>query len=54
MRNLSNMNISTVQLFNNMTDEDFQYIHEAGKLNEFCTALSLDLQQKKYDERFEA
>jgi hypothetical protein len=56
MRNFNNMTISSVQLFNNMTDEDFMYVHEAGKLSDLCVALSLDLQEKKQDdkERYEA
>jgi len=54
MRNLRDMTISTKQLFNNMTDEDFMIVHEAGKLKEFCDALSIDLQPKRDDERFEA
>ena len=47
MKNFNNMTISSVQLFNNMTDEDFMFVHEAGKLKEFCLALSLDLQESK-------
>ncbi len=40
------MQISTVQLFNNMTDEDFIFVHESGKLKELCTLLSLEIQPK--------
>jgi len=56
MKNFQNVNINTIQLFNNMTDEDFMVVHEAGKLTDLCTALSLDLQEKIDDneERYEA
>ena len=40
----NNMNLSTLSLFNHMTDEDFLAIHEAGQLKNLCLALSLDLQ----------
>ena len=40
------MQISTVQLLNNMTEEDFIVVHEAGKLQELCTLLSLEIQPK--------
>lgn len=40
----NNMNLSTLSLFNHMTDEDFLAIHQAGQLKNLCLALSLDLQ----------
>jgi|TARA_B110000046_G_C12598064_1_gene235652 hypothetical protein len=38
------MDLNTLTLFNNLTDEDFMAIHEAGQLKNLCLALSLDLQ----------
>jgi len=38
------MDLSTVSLFNHMTDEDFLAIHKAGQLKNLCNALSMDLQ----------
>ena len=35
-----------VDLFNNMTDDDFMAVHNAGQLKNFCYALTLDLQPK--------
>ena len=40
------MNMTPIRLFNNMTDEDFVFLHEAGQLKSFCDALSLDLHKK--------
>lgn len=40
----NNMDLSTVSLFNHMTDEDFLAIHNAGQLKNLCNALSMDLQ----------
>ena len=37
-----------------MTDDDFMFIHHAGRLKEFCTALTLDLQPMTNDEEFQA
>ena len=45
------MQLSTIALFNNMTEEDFMAIHNAGQLKNLCMALSLDLQSIK-DEKF--
>jgi|TARA_R110000744_G_scaffold3096_1_gene12069 hypothetical protein len=39
------VNSPTLTLFNNLTDEDFMAIHDAGQLKNLCLALSLDLQQ---------
>jgi|TARA_B100001939_G_scaffold316098_1_gene301790 hypothetical protein len=45
------MQVRAITLFNNMTDEDFMYVHEAGQLKRLCMALSLDLNSKiKSDE----
>ena len=41
------MELSTISLFNHMTDEDFLAIHDAGQLKNLCLALSLDLQSIK-------
>jgi hypothetical protein len=38
------MDLNTLTLFNNLTDEDFMAIHKAGQLKNLCWALSLDLQ----------
>jgi len=38
------MTSPTLTLFNNLTDEDFMAIHEAGQLKSLCLALALDLQ----------
>ena len=43
------MELSTISLFNSLTDEDFMAIHEAGQLKKLCLALSLDLQPKNYE-----
>ena len=37
------MELSTISLFNNLSDEDFIAIHNAGQLKKLCLALSLDL-----------
>jgi hypothetical protein len=37
------MELPTLTLFNNMTDDDFMAIHKAGQLKNLCHALSLDL-----------
>mgnify|MGYP003668525542 FL=1 len=37
------MELPTLTLFNNMTDEDFMAIHNAGQLKNLCHALSFDL-----------
>ena len=42
-----NMDLSTISLFNHMTDDDFFAIHNAGQLKNLCLALSLDLQSIK-------
>ncbi len=44
---VSKMELSTISLFNNLTDEDFLAIHNAGQLKNLCLALSLDLQSIK-------
>tara|TARA_B100000767_G_C19295268_1_gene341180 strand:+ start:231 stop:464 length:234 start_codon:yes stop_codon:yes gene_type:complete len=41
------MDLSTLSLFNHMTDEDFLAVHNAGQLKNLCLALSLDLQSLK-------
>jgi len=43
------MELSTIALFNHMTDEDFLAIHKAGQLENLCYALSLDLQESEYE-----
>lgn len=44
------MEFSTITIFNNLTDEDFMAIHEAGQLKKLCLALTLDL-NSTYDEK---
>ena len=44
------MELSTITIFNNLTDEDFMAIHEAGQLKKLCLALTLDL-NSTYDEK---
>ena len=44
------MELNTISLFNNLTDEDFMAIHHAGQLKRLCLALSLDL-NSKYNEK---
>tara|TARA_B100000768_G_scaffold176947_1_gene190455 strand:+ start:642 stop:800 length:159 start_codon:yes stop_codon:yes gene_type:complete len=39
------MDLNALSLFNNLTDEDFIAIHEAGQLKNLCYALSFDLQK---------
>ena len=46
------MELSTIALFNHMTDEDFMAVHKAGQLENLCHALSLDLQPKVNEENY--
>ena len=46
------MELSTIALFNHMTDEDFMAVHKAGQLENLCHALSLDLQPKANEENY--
>ena len=48
----SRMELSTIALFNHMTDEDFIAVHRAGQLENLCHALSLDLQPKDYEKDY--
>ena len=48
----SKMELSTLALFNHMTDEDFMAVHKAGQLENLCHALSLDLQPKVNEENY--
>jgi hypothetical protein len=36
-------NLRPTDIFNTMTDEDFQVLYEVGQLKSLCMALSLDL-----------
>ena len=47
---VNKMELSTLTLFNHMTDEDFLTIHNAGQLKSLCMALSLDLQSVNNEE----
>ena len=38
-----------IDLFNNMTDEDFHAVHEAGQLINLCNAIAIDLQPEIYE-----
>jgi hypothetical protein len=42
------MELSTIALFNHMTDDDFIAIHDAGQMMNLCYALTLDLQSQSY------
>ena len=46
-KNQNILKIKPSDLLNNLTDEDLVFINESGKLEDFCYALSLDLQPKK-------
>ena len=46
------MELSTIALFNHMTDEDFMAVHKSGNLENLCHALSLDLQPKVNEENY--
>ena len=41
------MDLSAISLFNNLSDDDFIAIYEAGQLKNLCLALSLDMQSLK-------
>ena len=41
------MDAPTLTLFNNLSDEDFMAVHNAGQLKSLCLALSLDMQSIK-------
>lgn len=41
------MKISSKDIFNKMTDEDFIYLHQQGELLNLCHALSIDLHSKQ-------
>jgi hypothetical protein len=41
-----NVKCFRLQLFNNLSNSDLIAIAEAGELNNFCTALTLDLHSK--------
>lgn len=43
------MELNTINLFNNLTDEDFMAIHNAGQLKRLCMALSMDLNLNQKD-----
>ncbi len=47
MENINEMNLTTLSLFNHMTDDDFLAVHNAGQLKNLCLALSLDMQSLK-------
>jgi hypothetical protein len=46
----SGVRLSTIALFNSLTDEDFIAIQDAGQLKSLCQALSLDLQSINHEE----
>jgi len=43
----NNMSPTPVQLFNNLSNSDLVLIAEAGELNNFCNALTLDIASHK-------
>lgn len=45
------MEMSSLTFFNNLDDETLLSLIEAGKIQEFCFGLSLDLQPKKIDKK---
>lgn len=44
---VNNMLPTPVQLFNNLSNSDLVAIAEAGELNNFCNALTLDIASHK-------
>lgn len=44
---VSKIMTTPVTLFNNLSDSDLVVIAEAGELNNFCSALTLDIITKK-------
>ena len=46
---LKKMEINAITFFNHMTDDDFIIVHNAGQLKNLCDALSIDLQNLKYE-----
>lgn len=46
-RDSNGMKLSSRDLFNHMTDEDFVYLHQQGELLNLCYALSIDLHSKR-------
>ena len=48
------MKLNTLNFFELMTDEDLVLVAEAGRLEDLCTALSLDLNSKSSVVSYEA
>tara|TARA_B100000925_G_scaffold161537_1_gene121246 strand:- start:149 stop:370 length:222 start_codon:yes stop_codon:yes gene_type:complete len=48
------MKLNTLSFFELMTDEDLVLVAEAGRLEDLCTALSLDLNSKSNVVGYEA
>tara|TARA_R100000697_G_C5424042_1_gene191122 strand:+ start:693 stop:914 length:222 start_codon:yes stop_codon:yes gene_type:complete len=48
------MKLNTLNFFELMTDEDLVLVAEAGRLEDLCTALSLDLNSKSSVVGYEA
>ena len=48
------MKLNTLNFFELMTDEDLVLVAEAGRLEDLCTALSLDLNSKSNVVGYEA
>ena len=46
---LKKMEINAITFFNHMTDDDFIMVNNAGQLKNLCDALSIDLQNLKYE-----
>ncbi len=40
-------NLTPVDVFNNMTDRDFELVIKSNRLTDLCFALSLDLEMKQ-------
>jgi hypothetical protein len=43
------LNLTIIELFSSLTDQDFILMHKAGQLKNFCYALSLDLNTKIHE-----
>jgi len=50
VRDENNMTLTPTKIFDKLTNQDLIAIAEAGELNSFCNALTLDL-ANKYNEK---
>lgn len=49
VRDQNNMTITPTQIFDSLSNDDLVSIAEAGELNSFCSALTLDLISRQYE-----